>query len=332
MVVRGLPFFSTWMAGCLCLSLSLNLIHVPQASALCDVLFSKRSLASSKEVSSKERRAFQKAEVEKLFNQHQMELSGSHLFFSKLYKRFLTNRALRKCASSGVCRADQVEEIFFNELETLSSKTKKIKNRVILGSVFVSIVALLNSVRNSPESLEWATIVIAAFGGGLMTAAMAPFLLPLTSRFQKWSFVQLNSGKISEAGEQHTLLENLWHVMQRTYSVNSQMSRNIISQYMILALPLWKEARDAVRSHQDYKEAAKPLAISLINLEALFRDIHSYPTIEESFRTLFSDTRVVDKEVLKTRTLELLKTHNNVESSTRLEFFERELDKWLDFR
>lgn len=144
------------------------------------------------------------------------------------------------------------------------------KGYVVLAGIMVGSAAITSQLGSQlPQSMQFATIFISQLGAIGLYALGAPILEPLTSRFRKWAFGMNDN---SEGDFSTDPLEATWRRTQNHYSLNAQMSRNIISQFILSVKQNFYYAYRAMEeSNPEY--SADQIAEAAFRMRLLFKDI-----------------------------------------------------------
>lgn len=99
----------------------------------------------------------------------------------------------------------------------------------------------------------------------------APIWEPISSRFRKWAFGIRKTSSLNGLNDQQQL-EAVWLRTQENYSLNAQMSRNVINQFI---LSVRQNFSDAHHAYQNPSKAysADQIAEAAYRLRVLFKDI-----------------------------------------------------------
>ena len=134
---------------------------------------------------------------------------------------------------------------------------------------------------------------MAQFVGQLSTLGVyvvgAPIWEPMSSAFRKMAF-DVNG----EAGPVDDQLEALWRRTQREYSINEQMSRNVIASFLMTAKMNFYQAHAAYARDPAY--AAAQIAEAAVRVRRYFADISPRDqAVTAAVRAAFTDHAPVDQ-------------------------------------
>ena len=117
----------------------------------------------------------------------------------------------------------------------------------------------------------------------------APIWEPLGSGFRKMAF-----GVEGEAGGGDDALETMWRRTQHAYSLNEQMSRNVITSFLTSVRQNFYEAHRAATAH-DPVYAVDQLAEAAVRLRRHFADISPRDeSVAAAIRAAFTNSVTVD--------------------------------------
>ncbi len=180
--------------------------------------------------------------------------------------------------------AEEAEKI----LENAGAPTRSKRGYAILIASMVGSAALTTYLGTQlPPELQFASIFIAQVSTLGVYILGAPIWEPLSSKFRKWAF---GMSKDSSLGPSSSLqLESTWLRTQEHYSLNSQMSRNIISQFIFTLKENFYQAYRAY-SENNPVYAADQIAEAAFRMKTLFKDVHpSDPSVAAAIQSAFTN-------------------------------------------
>lgn len=134
----------------------------------------------------------------------------------------------------------------------------------------------------------------------------APVWERLASRVRWWSFQK--GPRVASGDSNH--LETIWDQTQNHYSINGQMSRNLLNQCLIRTDITFQQCEAALQEN-DLPRAAKYLAKQIIEHQILFRDVpDDSPLVLMAVRSMLLPTNpeapATDLGQLEKLTLEMI--------------------------
>jgi len=144
----------------------------------------------------------------------------------------------------------------------------------------------------------------------------APLWEPLSSRFRQWAFRQSRGSHQSNPRDE---LERLWTSTQRHYSLNGQMSRNVLTQALILVTPLFELSKQQL-DEKRVSEASRSLFQAYQLLAQLFEEVGTDNSM------ILNQARVYFQNIsldVRRETLEIAGQNHDP-------FFQSTLERWFD--
>jgi hypothetical protein len=163
--------------------------------------------------------------------------------------------------------AIQTEKVLDNSGFTGRSK----KGYAVLIGTMVGSAALTTFLgAHLPAELQFTSIFLAQVSTLGVYVLGAPIWEPLSSKFRQWAFGISKDNSLAATSSQQ--LEAIWVRTQENYSLNSQMSRNIISQFIFTVKENFYQA---YRAHNESNPtySADQVAEAAYRMRILFRDI-----------------------------------------------------------
>lgn len=216
------------------------------------------------------------------------------------------------------------------ELHARGFTGKKVRGYAILIGAIVGVSAMNAFVStqvfpSSPFlSVTLATTLGTIVGVGIHSLG-GPIIEPIASKIRQMSFeTAVNSPSRSPFVK---YLEDVWLKLQQRLSLNAQMSRNGISQFIISIQQNFFEAYRAVNSSNP-EYAADQVAVSAFRLRLLFREIPpNDPSVQAAVRAAFTNHVKIDSEFMALVWQKLEKV--DPEFSLHQSYYEAILKAWL---
>lgn len=165
---------------------------------------------------------------------------------------------------------------------------------ILIGTMVGSAAATSFLGTQLPPEFQFTSIFLAQLSTLGVYVFGAPIWEPLTSKFRKWAF-GLSQDKFSPqiSNEQ---LEELWVKTQDSYSLNAQMSRNLINQFLLNVKQNFYEAYRA-HSESNREYSADQIAEAAYRMRYLFKDISpDDPSVAAAIKTAFTNHIVIDDD------------------------------------
>jgi hypothetical protein len=158
----------------------------------------------------------------------------------------------------------------------------------------------------------------------------APIWEPLSSGFRKLAFGVRGAGREAEEGSaRDPELESLWRRTQESYSLNAQMSRNVISQFIISVQQNFYEAHRAIQT-QNVDYASDQVAEAAYRLRTLFKDIPpTEPSIATVVRATFTNHIAIDQAFVDLVMLKISRLDRYSETELARDYYRQIVDLWL---
>ncbi len=189
--------------------------------------------------------------------------------------------------------ARQTESIL--EKQVVKSSSKK-GYAVLIGAMVGSAAMTTYLGSQLPTELQFTSIFISQLSTLGVYVLGAPIWEPLASKFRLWAF-GISQEKMAQ-DKSSAQLEATWTSTQENYSLNAQMSRNIINQFIIAVKENFYQAyRAYTESDQSY--SADQVAEAAYRMRILFRDIHpSDPSVAVAINTAFTNHIQVNEDFI----------------------------------
>ncbi len=164
------------------------------------------------------------------------------------------------------------EEIAPPKENDVISKGRKLRGYSILVGTMVGSAAVGSYLTSLlPAHTEFLTGFIGVLSGLGFYEFSAPIREPLNSTVRKFSFIIKKYGGLQTVNSNKEL-DQLWARTQENYSLNSQMSRNIINNFILSAKQNFYEAHRAMVSENEIY-AIDQIAEAAYRMRMLFREV-----------------------------------------------------------
>ncbi len=221
---------------------------------------------------------------------------------------------------------DSVEQ----DLKRKGISAREARGYAILIATMVASAAATTYVSSAlPPSFQFVSHFLAQVSTLGVFVFGAPIWEPLSSGFRKMAF-GVRSQTVGPGGVLDPDFEALWRRTQEHYSLNAQMSRNVINQFLISVHQNFYEAHRAIQSRNSVY-AADQIAEAAFRLKTLFRDIDPEdPSVASAIRTAFTNHVVVDSEFVTSVFARIEKLDVSFASGESANYYNRLLAAWLN--
>jgi hypothetical protein len=199
---------------------------------------------------------------------------------------------------------------------------------ILVATMVASAVATTYLSSSLPPHLQFVSQFLAQVSTLGVYVIGSPIWDPLRSQLRKLAFgIRKSDQANSEMGP---AFEAMWRRTQEAYSVNAQMSRNLATQFLLLAKLNFYEAHRAMQSENPIYSADQ-VADAAYRMKTYFTEIQPEdPSVASAVRTAFTNHVKVDAAFLalvETRIRALDETYFASEESQL--FYSRLLKTWL---
>ena len=173
-----------------------------------------------------------------------------------------------------------------------SASRQRLKSYSVIASVMVgssSLAALLSSLvgENSPALTYFAATFLSQLSSLGVYVVGAPIWEPLQSKVRAMAYRK--TGEHQEANEIHSFLEKQYFRTNRQLTINEQMSRNILRDYVLMVSMAFDSARHA-SSTRDFDRVARQIAEVAVRLNKLYPDVDPKdPLVVRAIHIAFTD-------------------------------------------
>ena len=219
------------------------------------------------------------------YQQERARYNWYYRFAFRVTSPLVYHQALHRCQQQegGECDERQLRAIVSLRADELAQTISTITGYgIALSAVILSayLGAKLNEVLAkldlSDSSRDFIRVFIPIITGFGVFSVGAPLWDPVRSSIRRWAFAsnQISQDRAPFAGKypQRPDLEQHWLAMQKYFSVNAQISRNTLSQFLVLISPSMEDFRLAY-DQQRYQYAAAQLAKVMVQMRFLYSEI-----------------------------------------------------------
>lgn len=212
---------------------------------------------------------------------------------------------LSKNCQENFCDKEALQKSVFNTLITRKTLSYAAIVSVMMGtSTIAAIVSELVSNKSPALTYFVATFLSQVTSIGFFVVG-APFWEPLQSKVRAKSYRMTGEHQIES--ESDDLLEQLYYRTNKSYSLNQQMSRNIITYYnKLLKQTLYyvNSLNPDPNDKAQIKYIATQIAEVMTSLTSLYAEVdHKNPLVTNAFRAAFTDflpqPMIYREEILK---------------------------------
>ena len=237
-------------------------------------------LASASDLNDEQRRLI-------VIDQYQQERTRYNWYYSFAFlvtSRLIYRQALHRCQQQeGECNERRLRAIVSLRADELAQTIGTITGYgIALSAVILSaylgakLNEVLAKVDMSDSSRDFIRVFIPIITGFGVFSVGAPLWDPVRSSIRRWAFAsnQISQQQAPFEGKypQRPDLEQHWLAMQKYFSVNAQISRNTLSQFLVLISPSMEDFRLAY-DQQRYQYAAAQLAKVMVQMRFLYSEI-----------------------------------------------------------
>ena len=223
-----------------------------------------------------------------VIDQYQQERTRYNWYYRSIFlltSRLVQREAFRHCQQqeSGECGERQLRAIVSLRADKLAQTIGTMTGYgIALSAVILSaymgakLNEVLAKVNMSDASRDFIRVFIPIITGFGVFSVGAPLWDPVRSSIRRWAFAsnQVSQQRAPFEGKypQRPDLEQHWLNMQKYFSVNAQISRNTLSQFLVLISPSMEDFRFAY-DQQRYQYAAAQLAKVMVQMRFLYSEI-----------------------------------------------------------
>ncbi|MBX3022649.1 MAG: hypothetical protein KF799_13335 [Bdellovibrionales bacterium] len=264
----------------------------------------------------------------------------TRFLFSILFASSVLTTPQASWADTGDCQRElvgdeslglKVATIIEKDLREKGHRGREVRGYSILIATMIASAAATTYVSASlPPDLQFISFFLTQVSTLGVYVFGAPIWEPLSSGFRKMAFgVRRAELESPHYAVDMRKLEGLWRKTQENYSLNEQMSRNVVTQFLISVHQNFYEAyRAAGSDNRDY--AAAQIAEAAVRLRTLFRDIDPDDrSVVGAVKTAFVDHVSIDHEFLDQVMLRVRALDKYAESETANVYYARLFRAWL---
>jgi hypothetical protein len=255
-----------------------------------------------------------------------------------LVSAFFSNPALAKepenCESQVSAKAGfgrRISEKVEKNLERMGVPSREARGYSILIATMVASAVAANYASSSlPPNLQFISYFLSQISTLGVFVFGAPIWEPLSSGFRKMAFgVKKSDAERDEKSLDARRFDELWRRTQETYSLNEQMSRNLVTQFIVSVHRNFYEAYRAVNERNPIY-AADQLAEAAFRLRTMFRDISPEdPSVAAAVKTAFVNHVQVDPEFVEQVRKQVAVLDKDAETKTAKAYYDRIYLSWL---
>lgn len=244
-----------------------------------------------------------------------------------LFLIFNSNFAFaNKCSNlfecDSVCMASNISR------EVAKNVEKKVSLRgyaILIGAMVGSAAITAKLTSMLPTHAQFLSQLVAQISTLGIFVLGSPIWEPITSGFRKFAF-GINKNH-EESNTDQKQLETLWLKTQENYSLNAQMSRNIINLFIASTRQNFYEAHRAFTEHNK-EYSADQIAEAAVRLKMLFKEIPpNDPSVAIAIQTAFTNHLQIDDAFKKLVFEKIKKMHISDDFDEEYYFFL--LQNWL---
>lgn len=241
--------------------------------------------------------------------------------------------SLREACEPTSCSQAKMSRSIYNHIKLKISATKaftkKHRGYAFLITTMVASAAVTSHLTSAlPKEFIFLSQLISQISTIGIYVMGAPLWEPISSKLRQMAF-GVGHNPFSKTPEKNVGLEDVWQLTQQTYSLNAQMSRNIVNSFITSSLQNFFEAYRAARDGNE-AYAIDQIAAAAVRYRHLFSDLPpDNPDIALAVRTTFTQHVSVSTQF---RSLVSEKVLIYDPDSTRPEnqkFYEDLLRNWL---
>lgn len=199
---------------------------------------------------------------------------------------------------------------------------------VLVTTMVVSAAATTYLTSSLPKEFMFLSQFLAQVSTIGVYVLGAPIWEPLSSKFRKLAF-GIRGAESNSQFSNDPELEKLWRSTQENYSLNSQMSRNLMSHFILSIQQNFYQAYQAMKS-KDPAYAADQIAQAAYRMRVLFKDV----SLEDSsvaavIKTSFTNHIKVDMDFTLLIKEKIEKIDKDYQEDHIRKHYDRVLEHWL---
>ncbi len=199
---------------------------------------------------------------------------------------------------------------------------------ILVGTMVLSAVGTTYLTAALPQKYKFLSTFVSQFATLGVFVFGAPIWEPISSWFRKKAFGMKTSPTFQQE-DFDASFESVWVKTQENYSLNAQMSRNVINQFLILARQNFYEAHRAMQSN-DPEYAADQVADAAARLKTYFREIEpSNPMVAQAIQSSFTNHIHVDQDFYKSVIERIRRLDNSFDSEDSQNYYQDLLSTWF---
>ncbi len=199
---------------------------------------------------------------------------------------------------------------------------------ILIGSMVGSAALTTYLGSHLSSDLQFLSIFLAQVSTLGVYVVGAPIWEPISSRFRQMAFGIGKDSSLDTVGL-NPQLEATWLRTQENYSLNAQMSRNIISQFIVSVKQNFYEAQRAY-STSDNNFSADQVAEAAFRLRLLFKEISPDDiSVAAAINSAFTNHIVVDSVFVELVWSKIGSLDPNFNSVENRQYYRVALQSWL---
>ncbi len=213
-------------------------------------------------------------------------------------------------------------------LENVGEKGTSKRGYAILIATMVGSAAMTTYLGTKlPPELQFTSVFIAQVSTLGVFVFGAPIWEPLSSRFRKWAY-GISTDTLA-ASNSSKMLEATWLKTQESYSLNAQMSRNIISQFIFTTKENFYQA---YRAHAENNPvySADQIAEAAYRMRILFKDVSTNDSsVASAVNAAFTNHVIINREFVSLVWSRLEKIDSESSKAENQSYYSEVLESWL---
>ncbi len=199
---------------------------------------------------------------------------------------------------------------------------------ILIGSMVGSAALTTYAGSHLSSDLQFLSIFLAQVSTLGVYVVGAPIWEPISSRFRQMAFGIGKDSSLDAVGL-NPQLEATWLRTQESYSLNAQMSRNIISQFIVSVKQNFYEAQRAY-STNDNNFSADQVAEAAFRLKILFKEISPDDvSVAAAINSAFTNHIVVDSTFVELVWSKIRILDPNFDLVENRQYYRLALQSWL---
>lgn len=265
------------------------------------MLLSAWGLPAQSAVSSEDRiKDRLKERVEELYRQRTADYSWYYRLVFAVSGKAIAARVIRaceqqQCDNRNIDQAIQQNMYYVGKRAAIASTYGVVFAGIMLSAYGGAKFSQFLSGRNISEATKnFVNVFVPIITGMGVFSIGAPLWDPARSFVRRWAFANNQFSKNPDAAKYPSRpdLEAYWLEMQKSFSVNAQISRNTLSAFLVLVSPSLQDIRVSYTAGK-HEYAAAQLAKCLVQLRYIYSELDpAQPIVLASVRSYFRNLQV----------------------------------------